>query len=201
MRRLGTAGVLALVLALPARGEVALLTQPILDTLTTIDALPSTEQLDTAHGGSRAAALANLTLIAVGEGAAVDPGVQVRAVRVLAPYCGLPPCDPDSPAHVTLVTIATTPRYRDARAGSDLVILRAALGALGQQRVAAAAPLVIPLLEHPNRDIRAAAALALRDLGSLLAVAPLRARYQQEQVPQVRLAISAALRALGQPPP
>lgn len=200
MRRLGTAGVLALALALPARGEVALLTQPILDTLTTIDALPSTEQLDTAHG-SRAAALANLTLIALGEGAAVDPGVQVRAVRVLAPYCGPPPCEPASPAHVTLVTIATTPRYRDARAGSDLVILRAALEALGQQRVTDDAPLVIPLLEHPSRDIRAAAALALRDLGSLLALAPLRARYLQEQVPQVRLAISAALRALGQPTP
>ena len=201
MKRLPVIAALGLLVALPARGDVALLTQPILDTLTTIDALPSLEQLDRAHGGSRDAAIANLTLIAAGQGAAVDPGIQVRAIRVLGPLCTPVPCEPSSVAHATLVTLASTPRYRDARAGSDLVILRAALEALGEQRIADDATVVIPLLEHPSRDIRAAAALSLRDLGSALAVAPLRARYPREQVPQVRIAISAALRALGQPTP
>jgi HEAT repeat protein len=196
-RRVGLA-LLGLALVVPALANVAQLTQPVLDALTPLDTLPSREQLKTAHGSDQAA-LDNLQLIALAQGT-VDPGVQLRAVRVLPQYCNLP-CPAADPAHTTLVTLATTPRYRDSRRGSDLLVLRAAIEAIGVLRVPDDVSLLIPQLEHPSRDIRAATARALRDLGNTQAIVPLRARYTQEQVGQVRLAISDALRVLGQPVP
>jgi HEAT repeat protein len=178
-----------------ATAAIAQLTQPVINALTPIDELPSTKQINVAHGGEQQA-LANLTAIALSEDA-VDLGVQLRAVRALTYYCRTP-CESHE-AHTTIATIATLPRYRDARRGRDLLVLRAAIEALGVLRVPGDVAILVPQLEHPSRDIRAATAHALRDLGNTQAVIALRARYQQEQVDQVKIAISDALRVLGQP--
>ena len=187
--------VLVFALALPARGDAIQLPQPAIDALTQIDELPSTTQLNGAFGNQ---ALLNLQMIALDQGA-VDPGVQLRAVRALTHYCNPLPCSASDPVHTTLTTVATNPRYRDARSGSDLLMLRAAIEALGILRVPGDVTILVTQLQHASRDIRAATAHALRDLGNTQAIAALRARYQQEQVPQVRIAISDALRVLGQP--
>ena len=82
----------------------------------------------------------------------------------------------------------------------DLLRVRAAIEALGvATRIPSDVDLVVPFLDNSSRDIRAATAGALRDMCITQAIGPLRARYQHEQVAQVRLAISEALRDLGQP--
>jgi HEAT repeat protein len=80
------------------------------------------------------------------------------------------------------------------------LLLRAAVEALGIARTGNPddVPRLVPYLDHPSRDIRAATARALRDMCNTGAIVPLRTRYQNEQVDQVRLAISTALRDLGQ---
>ena len=193
----GTNLVLALVAigAGTALGNVAQLPQPVINALTPIDSIPSSTQIDLVHGGADEA-LANLQAIALSNGG-VDIGVQLRAVRSLTHYCDAP-CGSHE-AHTTLVTVATMPRYRDALRGSDLLVLRAAIESLGILRVPGDVSVLVPQLDHPSRDIRAATAHALRDLGNTQAITPLRARYQAEQVDQVRIAISDALRVLGQP--
>lgn len=203
MRIVGSLAVVAFALALPARGDSALqLTQPVIDTLTPIDSLPSSQQINTAFNGSSTEALANLQQIANPTGP-MDRGLQIRAVRALIHYCATSPCTAADPAHDTLVQIASAARYRDSRSGSDLLVLRAAIESLGVLRVPADISILIPQLQHPSRDIRAAVARALRDLGNTQAIPPLRARYNIEPAgqsgDQVRIAISDALRVLGQP--
>ena len=58
----------------------------------------------------------NLQMIALDQGS-VDPGVQLRAVRALTHYCNPLPCSASDPVHATITTVATNPRYRDARSG------------------------------------------------------------------------------------
>jgi hypothetical protein len=197
LRRLSPLVVIGVGVALPARGALIEITQPVLEVLTPIDSLPTSTQLNDAHGGE-AQAIQNLQAIALAQ-QAVDIGVQLRAIRALPQYCAAP-CGSHE-VHTTLVTVATTPRYRDARRGSDLLILRAAIEAVGLLRVPGDVAVLVPQLDHPSRDVRAATAHALRDLGNTQAIVPLRTRYQAEQVDQVRIAISDALRVLGQPVP
>ncbi|MEO7091889.1 MAG: HEAT repeat domain-containing protein, partial [Polyangiales bacterium] len=176
------------------------LTQPVINTLTPIDSLPSSQQINTAFNNSTSEALASLQQIAnPPPTTTIDRGVQLRAVRALIHYCAATPCADADPAHMTLKAIATNPIYRDARAGSDLLVLRAALESLGALKVPLDIDILKDQLQHPSRDIRAATARALRDLGNTQAITPLRARYNVEQVPQVQTAISDALRVLGQP--
>lgn len=189
---------LALGAGLTASGDVAQLTQPVINALTPIDSTPSSKQLNAVHNNDAQEALANLVAIALSEN--IDRGVQLRAVRALPQYCPLP-CAPAHDAHATLITLITTPRYQDARVGSELLMLRATIEALGVLRVPDDVNLLVPQLNHPSRDIRAATARALRDLGNTQAIVPLRARYDQDQVDQVKFAISDALRVLGQPVP
>lgn len=196
MTRVGIAVAFGLFVSAAAYGDALMLTQPVINALTQIDSIPSSTQLNTVFNGSSTEALSNLTAIALSQGT-VDLGVQLRAIRALTHYC-LAPCG-TSEAHQTLETVATTPRYRDARRGSDLLVLRAAIEALGVLRIPGDVSILLPQLDHPSRDIRAAAAHALRDLGNTQAIPALRARYQQEQVKQVAIAISDALRVLGQP--
>ncbi len=195
MKQLGLAAILALAVSAAAYGDVLVLTQPVINALTPIDSVPSSTQLTGVFNGSEIEALNNLRLIALSQG--VDLGVQLRAIRALPQYCQAPCGTHD--AHVALETIATTPRYRDARRGSDLLVLRAAIEALGVLRIPGDVVILLSQLDHPSRDLRAATAHALRDLGNTQAIPALRARYQQEQVQQVRIAISDALRVLGQP--
>ncbi len=196
MKRVGFVIAVALGVSAAAYGDALVLTQPVINALTPIDSLPSSNQLTSAFNGSEVEALSNLTAIALSQGT-IDLGIQLRAIRALTHYCDAP-CGTHE-AHETLETIATTPRYRDARRGSDLLVLRAAIEALGVLRVPGDVGILVPQLDHPSRDIRAAAAHALRDLGNTQAIPALRARYQQEQINQVSIAISDALRVLGQP--
>ena len=82
--------------------------------------------------------------------------------------------------------------------GSPVLLLRAAIETLGPMGVASDVGVLVPLLDHISRDIRAATARALRDLCNTQAITPLRVRYAKEQTDQVKLAISEALRILDQ---
>lgn len=164
--------------------------------LTPIDSQPTTQQINLVHNNSEQEALDNLQDIALG-GDSVDTGVKLRAVRAHTQYCKAP-CGTHE-AHDTLVTLLATPKYRDSRAGRDLLVLRATIESIGVLRVVDDMDYLLPFLQHPSRDIRAATAHALRDLGNTQAITPLRTRYLVEDVPQVQHALSDALRVLGQP--
>lgn len=187
-----------LVLAAGVRAEVPQLTQPIINALTPIDTLPSSDQINSAFNDNPSEALASLIGLA-NPSSPIDRGVQLRAVRALIHYCAATPCPEQDPALAALRQVEA--RYRNARAGSDVLVLRAALEAIGVLRYPTDIGLLLPHLQHPSRDIRATAARALRDLGNTQAIGPLRARYADEEFDQVRLAISDALRVLGQPVP
>lgn len=169
------------------------------DALTPIDSVPSSQQITKAFNDNSTDALAGLRQLANPPvGTFVDRGVQLRSVRALIHYCATTPCPESDPAHTTLVEIASSEVYQLARTGSDVLVLRAALEALGALQVPSDYVLIGKQLQHPSRDIRAAAARALRDLGNTQAIPDLRARYNVEQVEQVKTAISDALRVLGQ---
>lgn len=187
-----------LVIAAGARGDVPQLTQPIINALTPIDTLPSSQQINQVFNDSPTEALANLVELA-NPSSFVDRGVQLRAVRALIHYCSATPCGDLDVAHRTLRDVEL--RYRAARLGSDVLVLRAAIESLGVLRVTTDLGTIQDHLQHPSRDIRATAARALRDLGNTNAIPALRARYADETSDQVRLAISDALRVLGQPVP
>lgn len=196
MRLAATLGLL--LIAGGVRADIPQLTQPVINALTPIDSLPSSDQINQAFNDNPSEALASLMEIA-NPSSVVDRGVQLRAVRALIHYCATTPCTDNDPAHMTLRDVAT--RYETARTGSDVLVLRAALESLGVLRVPTDLGLIVQHLQHPSRDIRATTARALRDLGNTQAIAPLRARYADEEFDQVRLAISDALRVLGQPVP
>ena len=188
---------------MPALGDPMLaLSNPQFDTLTPIDSVPSSQQITTVFNNSSTDALAGLRQLANPPPTeSVDRGVQLRSVRALIHYCATSPCAKADPAHMTLVAIADNPIYGSARTGSDLLVLRAALEALGALKVPDDVDRLAAQLQHPSRDIRAVAARALRDLGNTQAIPALRARYNIEQVEQVKTALSDALRILGQPVP
>ena len=93
---------------------------------------------------------------------------------------------------------AAIAKHASAAAGVEVLELRAAIEALGVIGLPADVDTLVPLLDKEDcRDIRAAAARALRDIGSSTAIAPLRARLVKEASPQVQFAISDALRVLS----
>jgi HEAT repeat protein len=188
---------LALVVGLVASAEGSPpLSAQIQDVLTPIDSVPTQLQLDTAFS-DHAQALRGLAEISSDGG--TDPGIRLRAIHALTKYCPASPCLDGDVAHQALVGIIQA--TRDALVGANVVVLRGAIEALGPQRVGTDLPLLIPLLEHQSRDVRAATVHALRDLCNTQAINPLRAQLQHETTDQVRLAISEALRILGQPQP
>lgn len=187
--------VLAAIAGVAASDPILLSTQ-VQYTLTAIDVVPTPSQLDSAflsHDN------ATEGLVSIATDASNDVSVRLRAIHALTRYCATTPCADDDPAHTALVT--TIGEYRDAAAGSDLVLLRAAVEAVGPQRVGTDLGTLVPLLKHPSRDIRAATVHALRDLCNTQAISALRAQQSSEPTDQVRLAISEALRILGQPQP
>lgn len=188
-----------------ATGSVATLTDIVRNTLTTIDTVPTKLQLDHAFGG---AALSNLSTIARDKD--IDIGVRVRAIHGLGKYCP-DPCSDNELAHKSLTTLIE--QTRNETLGEPVVLLRAAIETLGTLRVTSDVygegdvdvngdgvlwKGLLALLDHPSRDIRGATTRALRDLCNNQAVTPLRVRYTNEPTEQVKLAISEALRILGQ---
>lgn len=173
-----------------ATGSTAGLTERVRNTLTSIDTVPTKIQLDIAFENQ---ALPNLSTIA--QDKTLDVGVRVRAIHALAKYCP-DPCSTSELAHQSLTTLIN--ETRNETLGEPVVLLRAAIETIGTLQVASDVNVLIPLLDHPSRDIRAATARALRDLCNNQAVTPLRVRYTSEPTDQVKLAISEALRILGQ---
>jgi HEAT repeat protein len=165
------------------------LTQPVQNTLTTIDSVPSKKQLDNVFSGD---ALTSLSAIA--KDTDEDIGIRLRAIHALAKYCG--PCTDADVAHASLYDLITD--LRDETSGSSVLLLRAAIETIGALHVDTDHVVLEQLLDHPSRDVRAATARALRDLCNTAAITPLRIRYTSESTEQVKLAISEALRVLGQ---
>jgi HEAT repeat protein len=169
---------------------------PVQNVLTTIDSVPTQGQLDSAFSDHQSA-LAGLAALAADPTAA--PSIRLHAIHALTKYCATAPCIDGDVAHQTLVGLVTA--NQDQAAGTALVVLRGALEALGPQRVGTDLGLLVAQLAHPSRDVRTAAVHALRDLCNTQAINPLRVQLQHELSDQVRLAISEALRILGQPQP
>jgi HEAT repeat protein len=194
-------------LALFAGGIAAGATQlpdSVQNVLTLIDAVPTQLQLDNAFTDHEAAAQ-GLTAIASDPGA--EPNARLHAISALAKYCVTSPCVDADPAHRALVQIIRD--NTQTATGTNAIMLRAAIEALGPQR---AEPPLAPMLSdldlllnelanNTSRDIRTAVAHSLRDLCNTQAIAPLRQQQQTEPSEQVKQAITEALRVLGQGSP
>lgn len=182
--------------ALPARGADPSPTE--IHTLTPIDSVPTKDDIVRLTGPDAIPRLRELALSST-----VDFGVQLRAIHALpsfcTPTCRVDPDGPPHPAHAAVLDVIASVSPQD-RSGRAILRLRAGLESLGLARSGDPedVELLIPFLDDASRDIRAATARALRDLCLAEAIVPLRSRYQTEQVAQVRLAISAALRDLNQ---
>lgn len=165
-------------------------------TLTSIDAVPTRAQLDQAFQAANLPPLSTLTGIAIDSDPAADAGIRLRAIHALAKYCPASPCLSTDPAHQAVVTVLQ--QTSGETSGTGVLVLRAAIETLGLMKVSTDVTPLLDQLNHPSRDVRAATARALRDLCNPQAILPLRARYSSETTDQVKLAISEALRILGQ---
>jgi hypothetical protein len=207
-----------LLVSLTARGDQTLmLTQPISNALTPLDDTPSTGSLDPLFTGSGGTA-AGLQAIAVSTDTNLDFGVQLNAIRTLPMYCPSgsprPSCGVGTIAHDTLAAIIDGYTLLPSPTAKDLLRLRAAIEALGLAGFSAGLPADVErlinkpsdtppggdFLANPSRDVRATTARALGSLCNTQAIGGLHVQLQGEKIPQVRLAISAALRDLGQCP-
>ena len=181
--------------ALPALGEETQLSSDILHTMTPIDTVPTKGDISKIFPGNTAAQLAG-----VAQDGNVDFGVRLRAIRALPQFC--PASCAGTVPHQTLVSLLASVNPSEQQ-GPNVLLLRAIIEALGVAKSGDSADVsrLTPFLDNASRDIRAATAFALRDLCNQAAVTPLRNRYNVEMgpngVPQVRLAISEALRDLG----
>lgn len=193
MKRAGLIAVIALC-ALPAHGDQIALTTTVMHAMTPIDSVPTKAELEQLFPQNTASQLATIA-----QDAGVDFGVRLRAIRALPQFC-LPACAGTAP-HQSLVSLLSS--IPPDQTGTSILLLRATIEAIGLAKSADPADVtrLVGFLDHPSRDIRAATAFALRDLCIQSAVTPLRERYNLELgamgVPQVRLAISVALRDLG----
>lgn len=195
MRTLAILGVLA-VLGAVATGDVSMFDSNVSQqsALTTIDSVPTRAQLQ----GHDLVVPDDLITIAANVDNKFEPAVRLRAIHGLAVYCtseGVT-CPDGSPAHTALVNVITA--NTAAQAGADLLVLRAAIESLGPLQVPGDLQQLSDLLNHPSRDIRAAAARALAALCNTSAIGALRIRYQNESTDQVKLVISETLRILSQ---
>jgi HEAT repeat protein len=191
-RAAGTIALVALCALPAAHGDSIELTTNILHAMTPIGSTPSKTDIQNIFPQNT---VTKLTEIALDN--ELDFGVRLRAVRALPDFC-LPSCA-GSAAHASLVAVlgSTVPSTIPNAQGKTLLLERAAIEALGLAKSPGDVSLLATFLNSPSRDIRASTAFALRDLCQPAAVQPLRERYANEKVMQVRLAISAALRDLN----
>lgn len=188
----GLYGCAVLLCALPAAGDNALLTPPVISALTAIDDVPSQAALDDAFGVSPA--LDNVLNVA-GDHTA-DLGIELRAIRALPTYCPAP-CGTGAVHDGLIALIDGFPAAQYTP--QDLLRLRAAVEALGATHSTLVSDVneLVPLLDHVSRDVRATVARALGSLGNSAACVPLKAHYLDERSLQVKYAITAAVQALG----
>ena len=193
--RYGLVTAAAVLCALPASGDDTLLSPGVINALTSIDAMPSKTAINQAFP-SQQLALAALTTIALDH--TIDLGIELRAINALPSFCPTATCT-TGPGHDTAVALildyATSPHTPQ-----DLLRLRAAVEALGATRsgLTSDVDVLLPLLGHASRDVRATVVRALRNICNAKAVAPLKALTTTEPSTQVLLAIYAALQDLAQ---
>jgi hypothetical protein len=193
MKRVAIIAVLVGLSALSAHGESIPLTINIMHAMTPIDSVPTKQDIEDIFPQNAAIRLAEIA-----QDAYADFGVRLRAIRALPQFC-LPSCMNTAPHNSLLALLDSVPADQ---AGTSILLLRATIEAIGIAKSPdnTIVTKLAPFLGHPSRDVRAAAAFALRDLCNQTAVTPLRNRYNIEMmpagIPQVRLAISAALRDL-----
>lgn len=197
---------LALCVGATASGSTEL-PQQVQAVLTTIDSIPSQAQLDFAFGsGHSDHDQATQGLAAIAGDANAEVGIRLRAIHALSKYCTAP-CNHVDTAHLVLYGLIRSLGTNNNNP-EDLVILRAALEALGPQR-ASADPLgvdpsdetlLVSHLASLSRDVRAAAVHGLRDLCNTQAIAPLSQLQSTEPSAQVLQAITEALRVLRTDP-
>ena len=190
----GLYAVIIALCALPARGDITSLPQPVVNALTPIDTVPTMSQLQDAFG----AASVLIQLRAIVTDPNQDFGIQLRAIRALPAYC-VNKCLPGDAAHDTVSGLIDA--YNASGHGPrDVLKLRAAVEALGVARSGDSRDVdkLVPQLNNTNRDVRASVARALGNICNTQAELPLKNRYNVEPTDQVRLAISTALRDLKQ---
>jgi HEAT repeat protein len=120
-----------------------------------------------------------------------DPGMRLRAVRALGVY---PTPESRDALHGVLSARGRCQGDGADVTGTPLLFVRAALESLAAIGDPTDVDWIVPCLQARSRDLRAAAARALRDLGASTAVCPLQRRRDAEAEPQVQSAISEALR-------
>lgn len=189
-----------LLCALPADGDTALLTPPVIRALTSIDALPSKTALDDAFGTE--APLPDLLAIALDP--TIDLGIGLRAIRALPAYCPPAPqtCGPGTAVHDALISLIDG-YPASPRTPHDLLRMRAAVEALGATRSGLLEDVdrLMALLGNDSRDVRATVVRAIQNICNRDAIIPLSQYFFNERSRQVQLAITAALQDLGQCPP
>lgn len=153
------------------------------DVLAGIDFVPDRALLDASFDEMPQA------LITIAGDELEDPGVRLRAIRALAQYGDALASKPALAALLAEFGAATT--------GMDVLYLRAAIEAFGDLGTSADVSTITAFLESDSLDIRAAAAHALRAIDSPSALSALTSRLGREQEPQVRWAITEAIRALN----
>ncbi len=186
MRAVGAAVLLALC-ALPARSQVTQLTPQILHALTSIDTLPTKEELQLVlnNPSNELAVLSQLSQ----EG---DFGMRLRAIRAIPHFC---PGQVAACRDAILSVLAS-----ETGDGQQILLQRAAIEALAAARTGSPedVPILAAFLRDDSRDLRVAAARALRDLCDPAAMPDLAQRRAVESIGQVKKAIDEALLVLGQ---
>jgi HEAT repeats len=161
---------------------------PMIELLSGIDFIPGRGAFDDILGET---APAELVDIARGRHSSMkDAGLRIRAYRALALYPG---------AGTEAALREAVEEHGELEGGVDTLYLRAAMDSLARVAREDAVAALAAMLEHPTRDVRAAAALAMGETAADTAIAVLRARLPEEPELQVRLAIAEALRRLDEP--
>jgi HEAT repeat protein len=183
--------------ALPAHGDGG----PSLDIihmLTPIDSVPTKEALTSVlqSPNNEVTVLRDFALDRT-----LDFGMRLRAVRALPHFCPDPPTPQPTACHQAILAVLNSIDTGTDSPGQKILRRRAAIEALGAARsgLPEDVTLLADFLDDSSRDIRVAAARALRDICDPAAIEPLRRqRDAQNEVPQVVHAIEEALAALQQ---
>lgn len=191
--RLSLASCAVLAVALPALADNAYLTDPILAQLTALDTAPSASSIASSYANP---ALAETSLANIALDASVDVGIRIRAMRTLAGYC-VNPCGTGT-VHDNLMAVINAYQAHLPAAGSDLLLLRAAVESVGAARAIMPDDVagILQLLAHPSRDLRATAARALRATCTRQVLTAVIAAQRTEASPQVLHELSSTEESL-----
>ncbi|HWU89605.1 MAG TPA: HEAT repeat domain-containing protein [Kofleriaceae bacterium] len=178
--------------ALPARGQESGPPPQVVHTLTAFDSIPTKQELTRLLGPTNELAL----LSSYALDPQLDFGVRLRAVRAMPSFCPEYPQQCHDAIWAVLQDIDAT---SDAP-GRKILRQRAAIEALGlaRRRDPNDLPLLLSFLGNASRDLRVAAARAMRDLCDPAALPALQLRLGVDESQQVKLAISQAVQALEQ---